>query len=431
MESSVAIIGAGVTGLSAGMELGERAIVFEKSKTVGGVVKSICFDGYWFDNVVHLLHFRNDDTKGRIKELMGDMLKPCPPVGWVVTKEGTVRYPLQLNIGGLNDLAQIRCITDYLIRIRNVEPSSYREFLECTFGSEMCNIFFYPYNEKLWKYPLDDMTASGLVWNINAPDLEAFTEGILHPNQPRNTYNTNAYYPQPPESHSQRGMGLLTKALAEKVNNLVLNYEVQKIDVKAHKLISHLDYCNYDKLLSTIPLPALMRLCDAPASLMAEVSRLRWNNVLSVAIAVKGDRPKDTGHWRYFADPELPFTKVIYMTEFDTHNAPEDGFGLLVEVPIPSTNTHEMNCMLFNKANLALEDVDVLKSGDKVVDINAWIVDPAYVIFTKETPSIVWHCKEYLAQFGITPLGRYGSWEYSSMAENIEDGFNYAKSIKQ
>ena len=99
MESSVAIIGAGVTGLSAGMELGERAIVFEKSKTVGGVVKSICFDGYWFDNVVHLLHFRNDDTKGRIKELMGDMLKPCPPVGWVVTKEGTVRYPLQLNIG--------------------------------------------------------------------------------------------------------------------------------------------------------------------------------------------------------------------------------------------------------------------------------------------------------------------------------------------
>jgi hypothetical protein len=76
-----------------------------------------------------------------------------------------------------------------------------------------------------------------------------------------------------------------------------------------------------------------------------------------------------------------------------------------------------------------LYSLGILNDKNKVVDINTWEVNPAYVIFTKETPLIVSNCKEYLESVGITTLGRYGSWEYSSMAENIEDGFNYADSL--
>ena len=149
---------------------------------------------------------------------------------------------------------------------------------------------------------------------------------------------------------------------------------------------------------------------------------MKWVDVIYVALSVKGRRSEDFGLWHYYAHPEVPFTKVIYMTNFDKHNAPDDGYGLLVEIPaIKCTNSSIIN---------DLRSLNVLKQEDEVIDTHSWRVGPAYVIFTKETPGIVDRCKEYLYQYGITTAGRYGNWEYSSMAENIEDGLNFAKTIK-
>src|SRR4030042_343967 len=136
MNTEVVIIGGGITGLTAGMELQEKAVVLEKDNIAGGVVKTFCFDGaYWFDNVVHLLHFRNEDTKNMLMLFMGDVLKRCPPVGWVETKEGRTRYPFQFNLGGLNKPARIWCLDDFVKkRNKNTTSSSYREFLLNTFG---------------------------------------------------------------------------------------------------------------------------------------------------------------------------------------------------------------------------------------------------------------------------------------------------------
>ena len=180
MKAEVVIIGSGLTGLSAGMELGDKAVMLEKGTRPGGLVKTFNFDGYWFDNVVHLLHFRNPETERCIKELMGGTLKSCPLAGWVETREGTARYPLQLNLGSFKKETAKKCVNDFINRPKG-EPASYKEFLLNTFGATMCDIFFYPYNEKQWKFPLDAMTSSGQIWNINQPTLADIIEGIEHP----------------------------------------------------------------------------------------------------------------------------------------------------------------------------------------------------------------------------------------------------------
>ena len=113
LKTDVLIIGAGITGLSAGAMLGERATVLEKRIRVGGTALSYNFDGYWFDHTVHFLLMEDKELLSWIQSLMGDTLKVSPLVVWVQTDEGSVRYPLQLNLGGLSKEAQIRCVSDF------------------------------------------------------------------------------------------------------------------------------------------------------------------------------------------------------------------------------------------------------------------------------------------------------------------------------
>ncbi|HEX8831041.1 MAG TPA: NAD(P)-binding protein, partial [Longimicrobium sp.] len=77
------VLGGGVAGLAAGVELGERAIVLERESRPGGLVVSDEFEGYWFDRVLHLLHFPDEALQRRIQEIVGDDLAPCPPVAWI------------------------------------------------------------------------------------------------------------------------------------------------------------------------------------------------------------------------------------------------------------------------------------------------------------------------------------------------------------
>ena len=415
MDSEIVIIGAGVTGLAAGIGLQDKAIILEKEDRVGGTVKSYCFDeGYWFDNVVHLLHVRNDKTRDWLMALLSDTLKLCPPIGYVETKTAKTHYPIQNNLDELSPDLRERCIDDIPEYESGKKSSSYREFLLNTFGKALCDLFFFPYNEKCWKYPLDDMVASGQTWNINKPSDSK-------------TYNAEGYYPRPAKKAILRGMELLPMAMARKLCNIELGCEVLSIDLKQHDIWTNLGCYHYEsECLSTIPLPYLARLCNMPASLQNDVRKLRWNKVISVALAIQGERPKNTGHWHYYADPKIPFSKLIYMTEFDEDNAPADGFGILLEIP-ESSNKHSLSkeTLCGDVINL-LEDLGILGNGKKILNCHTWEVNPAYVIFTKETPGIVDNCIDYFEGFGVKLLGRYGRWEYSSMAENIESGLNYA-----
>jgi protoporphyrinogen oxidase len=432
MKSEVVIIGAGITGLAAGMGLKDKAVILEKKDTVGGTVFSHKFGDYWFDSTVHFLQFRNEEVSKRMMPLLGDVFKHTSLEVWVESQAGRVRYPFQLNLGGLDDASAAKCLYDFCQTIfKKHQSSSYRQYLENTFGKAMCEMFFFPYNEKCWKYPLDDMTSSGQTWNIHQPSLDEVLEGIAKPNITRGKFNTQGYYPIAPRGSSVRGMGILPQLMAKEVSNLQLSTQVFYIMPEHNKIVTKQDNYFYDKCLSTVPLPKLMELClNVPESLMKDVNRLRWNKILSIAFSVRGKRPIGTGHYCYYSEPKIPFNKLTYMTEFDPLSAPENGFGLLLEMKEPNgKNLTETE--IYDQSIRSLFDVGVFNDSNTVIDSHIWEIDPAYVIFTKDTQHIVDDCREYLHQFGITTGGRYGNWEYSSMAENIEDGFNYAKKIME
>ena len=70
-----------------------------------------------------------------------------------------------------------------------------------------------------------------------------------------------------------------------------------------------------------------------------------------------------------------------------------------------------------------------MEAGNTIEAVNVLVADPAYVCFTDEGIAAAELAREFLRGQTIEPLGRYGNWEYSSMAQVIASGMALAKDL--
>ncbi|NQU23116.1 MAG: FAD-dependent oxidoreductase [Candidatus Nealsonbacteria bacterium] len=439
-EVDYLILGAGLAGLAAADGLRERApadnvVVLERDEVPGGLVRADYFDGYWFDRVLHLLYFADPKTETRIRRLLGDELAPCPPTAWVETGDGVVRYPFQMHLRGLKQSTIVRCLAD-LAEVTYVpesdRPAHFQEMLLRTFGRGMCDTFMFPYNRKMWKRPLDGLAPSGFTWNITPPDLKKVLHGALTTDTGFQAYNATGWYPRPPKDAPVRGMQVLSKALAAQAADLRLEHSVESIDVERRVVVARCrdreqEFRFRDGCLCSIPLPRAIALCrQAPEQLRRACRRLSCNRVLSVMLSVRGPRPEGRGHWRYYADESIDFTRLIYMHEFDPDTAPPEGWGLMAELLETSRSPMRPEAEVIARVKADVARVGALPGDCQIIDAHVRTIDPAYVAFTLDSQPIIEEASGFLRDHGIEPLGRYGRWEYSSMGQVMRDAYTWA-----
>jgi protoporphyrinogen oxidase len=446
-ETEVLVLGGGLAGLAAGSLLGDRAVVLEAESRPGGLVRTERLGDYWFDHVIHLLYFSHPSVEERVTAMLGDQLAPCPPTAWVETAAGTTRFPVQLHLAGLDPQARAECVADLRAAHRDdTVPADYRQLLLSAFGRKLCELFFFPYNDKLWRRPLSDLSASGFHWNLTRPSVADVLRGADDTQPVTEGYNARGWYPRP-DGPGVRGMEALSQALAARVDDLRLRHRVERIDLDRRTVWTrspegpgHVHYTG--ACVSTLPLPATVALCrQSPDDLIARCDALPRNRVRSVALAVRGERPQGTGHWRYYTRPDLPFTRLVFMTEFDPGMAPPEGWGLLAEVVEPSggpgpsgqgptderpTDEQPTDEQLIAQVRRGVEAVGLLGPGAEVVGSRVFTVDPGYVVFTPESQTVTEEALGFLAARGLTTLGRYGTWTYSSMSQVMEAAFGWA-----
>lgn len=437
-DTPILILGAGVAGLSAGATLGSRAIVLERDDRPGGLVRTECFNGYWFDRVIHLLYFPDARTEQRVRDLLGSDLQPCPPVAWVECQSGTARFPLQLHLGGLDPGTVVDCLVDFVnlsLVPETSRPRNFEEVLLQQFGQTMCDIFFFPYNKKMWKRPLNTLAPSGFQWNVVRPDLTEILRGAVEPAAVSPSYNSAGWYPRPPRGSTIRGMEVLSDRLAKKVVDLRVRHAVEEIDLEKRIVTActelgpkHFRYSQ--RCLATLPLPEIIARCrQAPMDLVNGLARLRRNRVLSIAVSVVGPRPLNRGHWRYYADESVSFTRLIYLHEFDPDCAPAEGWSLLAEITDAAEHALIPKEQLMSRVQADIFRVGAVPSGCRIIDMHLLVIDPAYVVFSVDDEGIVERAREFLLSHGVVPLGRYGRWEYSSMGQVMRDGFSFGEEM--
>jgi protoporphyrinogen oxidase len=330
----------------------------------------------------------------------------------------------------------VRCLHDLAevtFRPRPGTPANFEDYLLRTFGRGLCEMFLFPYNRKVWKRPLADLAPNGFTWTITPPDFECVLRGALDREAPYRSYNANGWYPRPARDAECRGMEVLSRALARQVSDLRCAHRVVAIDPRARIVTArHGDAMvrvRYRQAcVSTLPLPDTIRMSShVPGALSNACAALTHNRVITVMIGVRGPRPGGLGHWRYYADERVVFTRLVFLHEFDADTGPAEGWGMLAEITEPAEQPPADRENVVQRVLRDVQRVGVLPPGSEIVVTATRVIDPAYVVFSPTSQAVTERARTFLAAHDIVSLGRYGRWEYSSIAQNLRDGFRWAE----
>ena len=187
---------------------------------------------------------------------------------------------------------------------------------------------------------------------------------------------------------------------------------------------------SYHSLVSTIPLPDLIQICNrVPQNVRESASHLKSVYVATVHLGIDRARISDK-HWIYFPQPDIPFYRVGFPSNFVDTVAP-DGCSLLYADVSLSLGKNPGDRELVDQVITCLTDLGLLRASDKILLERVVHIPHAYTIPTRSLNDHLRVINEFLEENKIYSRGRFGEWKYSSMEDAILDGKRIADLLGQ
>lgn len=397
------IVGAGVSGLAyAGFSKNE-CLLLEKDAEIGGYCKTIKWGDFVWDYSGHFFHFRDTFLEDYIcRNMVHDDIRYCEKHTQIFYRQKYTDFPFQKNIHQLDQDEFIDCLYDLFTTTGN-DYFTFKQMLYAKFGQSIAEKFLIPYNEKLYACDLNRLDVDAMGRFFPYADKEEIIRNFKKTNN--NSYNSHFTYP--------RGGAIeYVKSLASYIgkSNICLNECVKSIDVTEKTIKTDKRELKYDNLISTMPFPLLMQCC----SMEYDTDIYSWNKVLVFNLGFDKKGKDVFNNWIYVPSKDFCFYRVGYYDNiFATKN-----MSLYVELGF-GKNTDVIDVEYYKEKVLD----DLKKAGiitdHKLIASHFVIMDPAYVHITKESIRDVEEKKKVLARNNIYSIGRYGSWTYCSIEDNI------------
>lgn len=413
----IAILGAGLTGMSAAHHLGGDArdyVVYERLGHVGGHAITLEERGYRFDRTGHLLHLRDPDIKKWVGKMFGEgHLLHIHRRSLVFSHGRYTRYPYQANTFGLPPEVAFECLKGYLearAKPWDKAPENFEEFCLQHFGEGFSKHFMIPYNARLWGVHPREITAEWCSRFVPMPKLDDVLAGAVGLNDRELGYNAAFLYPP-------TGIQELPDAMAKDIAGIELNRAPSKIDWK-NKRLHFADGTTHDyrALITTAPLKAFCeQLVDAPEAVRDAANKLRCNRLWYLDVATHKPVQKDL-HWAYVPEEKYPFYRIGCYSNFSAKLAPEGGSCFYVE--LADRSEPDMSTLRPRVARDMVE-MGLITSVDDVLFMSPRKIEYAYVVFDHEYFSALAVIKPFLEANNIISHGRYGAWNYSSMEDAL------------
>lgn len=142
-----------------------------------------------------------------------------------------------------------------------------------------------------------------------------------------------------------------------------------------------------------------------------KVDNLSSNKVVVFNLGFDG--PTDiNSNWVYYPNDEIFYRVGFYNNIFGT-----DKMSLYAEIGLEK-NQQVDEVKLLEKVLVDLSRVGVVKEHN-LIDHQVIVMNPAYVHITKESKEIYDNWSQKNNQDGLFSIGRYGSWTYCSIEDNI------------
>lgn len=396
----VAVIGAGVSGLTVANLLKERCdvTVFEKESTPGGLIRCkreedgslfhIC-GGHVFNtkrkDVLDWFWQHFDSDKEFVKADRNSV---------VFMPDGVeVPYPIENHMYKLGKDVQLSFIHDLLSMSHEQKADNFEDFLIIRFGRTLYDLYFKPYNTKVWRRPLNTVPLSWLEGKLPMPTVVDMIYNNFNHVEEKEFVHSSFWY------EKNDGSQFIANRLAEGLC-IRCNQSIEEIEYADGKWMVAGE--TYDKVIfcgNIKQLPSLLKRLEAVRKYDKPIEALEYHGTTSVFCEID----ENPYSWIYQPSEAHQSHRIICTGNFSKTNNSNGGGRL--------TGTIEFTDYMPKEE--IMEQLKLIPLHPQYKDHH--YSQYTYPIQDANTRTLIKDMKADLAQYGFYMTGRFADWEYYNM----------------
>src|SRR3989344_354439 len=411
----IVIIGAGPCGLGAAWRLQEFGyrdfVLLEKENHVGGLASSyVDANVFTWDVGGHVIHSHYPYFDRVFQEVTAGEYLTHERESWIWIYDRFVPYPFQNNIRYLPPSVIQECLDGLKeASAKKHDPETFAEWIVDSFGSGIAKHFLFPYNRKVWAYPLEKMSYQWVGDRVASVDITRIELNIAEKKDDV-SWGPNAVFEFP----TFGGTGSIWEGVANRFRSHIrLNAGVTSIDaLKRQVICTDGSVHPYDVLLTTMPIDRLTGLTTGLTGTSGSED-LHFSSVFIVGIGVKGDTPAHLRGkcWMYFPEDHAPFFRATVFSHYSPHNAPKGTWSLMTETSVsryqPLANQDIVASVIDGAKKTGL-----IGGQSTVVDTWKFTTNYGYPTPTLGRDQILDRLFPIFEKHNIFSRGRFGAWRY-------------------
>jgi protoporphyrinogen oxidase len=276
-----------------------------------------------------------------------------------------------------------------------------------TFGSRLCELYFFPYNKKIWQSDLRDIALEWLEGKMPMPTVSEIVTSNITRQPEQKMVHSEFFYPE--KGGSQFVVNRLAEGVQVRTNTRVKSAKVSR----EGKWIINDDKCDtFDAVISTADI-------RTTAAVFPDYRNLA-NKLKLESLRTRGIRNAFCQcdsvdlSWLYLPEEEFYSNRIIYTGAFSPNN----------------NKLRRMTCVVeFNSTASEKQvesDIQRLPGNLKLVAENR--IDSAYVVQDLDTRERICRIKKAAESKRLILLGRFAEWEYYNIDKAIEAAMTAASS---
>ena len=421
-EPEVLIVGAGPTGLGAAWRLQELGYtawrVVEATDAPGGLAASVVDEnGFTWDLGGHVTFSHYDTFDRALDDLLGNAWVEHVRESWIRMRDRFIPYPFQNNLWRLPPEDLLPCL-DGLLEVhggkgQSAVPANLRDWVFGTFGKGLAEVFFLPYNWKVWAHDPSELSVGWMGERVATVDLSR----VLHSLVLRRddvAWGPNSRFRFPLDG----GTGAIWSTLCSRLPEDKVEFGRKVVELAAEErtaVFSDGSEARYDRLISSTPLDSLLRSMTGAAEFGPSADQLKFSSSHIVGIGVDGELPEALAvkNWIYFPEPQFPFYRVTVFSNYSPNNVPQPGrqWSLLCEVS-ESPQKPVDGARVVDEVIAGLREAGMLPEDSKLLSRWHRRLAHGYPTPFVGRDELLAEIEPMLRELSIWSRGRFGAWKY-------------------